>query len=542
MLDALVIGAGSAGIYQLRRLRAEGYEARIIDAAEGVGGVWYWNRYPGCRLDSESYTYGYFDDPEVTRQWKWSEHYVGQPELERYYNFIVDEWGLRDHIDLGRKVSSARYLEESAVWEVRTEDGCLYRTRLLITALGQLSAPITPNVEGASTFAGEAYHTSRWPKEEVDFKGKRVAVVGTGSSGVQVIQTIGEDVGELVVFQRTPNWCSPLNNGPIGPETQKWLEENIEELHRRLMDSTVGYTYEALPTSAWEHTKEERQAVYEGLWKLKGNNKFLGNFMEVMTTREINEEMQDFAAAKIRERVHDPKVAEKLIPKNHGYGGKRIPYESGYFEVFNQPNVTLVDLNETPIERVVPAGLQTSDKTYEFDIIVWASGFDALTGPYDRIDIQGRGGARLKDAWVDGPRTFAGTQVPGFPNLLILAGPHTFGGNLPRINELHTGFLMKLIDRMRANGSTVIETTDAAADAWTEHVLGTVSSSIEGAELHYAFGGNVEGKKVVFRGYGGGLAGLTQQFRKIEADDFNGFIFNDTKSIGSRSAQVMLSP
>lgn len=525
-LDALVIGAGSAGIYQLYRLNAAGYDARIVDAADGVGGVWYWNRYPGCRLDSESYTYGYFDDPEVVRNWKWSEHYVGQPELERYFNYVVDAWGLRDRIDLGRRVESAHFDRETNRWEVRASDGTIYDTRIIISALGQLSAPITPTVPGAESFGGEAYHTSRWPVEPVDFAGKRVAVVGTGSSGVQVIQTIGQEVGELVVFQRTPNWCSPLNNGPIGEDTHRWITENSEQIHRKLMDSPVGFTYEPLATSAWEHTKEERQAVYEALWKLKGNNKFVGSFAEVTNTREINQEMQDFVAAKIRERVTDPDVAAKLIPTNHGYGGKRIPYEDGYFEVFNQPNVTLVDLRETPIERVVPEGIQTSDHAYEFDIIVWASGFDALTGPYDRIDIRGREGLALKDVWANGPRTFAGTQVPGFPNFLILAGPHTFGGNLPRINELHVGFLMTVLEKMRDTNSDLVETTKAATDAWTEHVHGTTPTGIDGAELHYAFGGNVEGKTVVFSGYGGGLVGLTEQFRQITDADLEGFTFS----------------
>src|SRR5438445_6776766 len=406
--DVIVIGAGISGMYQLHRLRGLGLRVRVFEAGDGVGGTWYWNRYPGARFDSESWTYGYSFDDEILQEWEWSEHFAGQPETLRYCNFVADKLDLRRDITFESRVLSATFDEAENCWEIETDDGRRARARFLISAVGPLSAFTMPNIPGVDSFQGEAYHTARWPHEPVTFEGKRVAVIGTGATGVQTITEVAKTAGTLTVFQRTPNFCAPLRNSRIDAETQRKIKSTYPEIFARCRETWGGFIHQAEPRSALAVSEEEREAFYEKLYAEPGFSIWMANFQDLMIVPAANATITAFISRKIRERVHDPDVAEKLIPKNHGFGTRRVPLESGYYEAYNQDNVHLVDINETPIECITPAGIKTSDAEYEFDLIIYATGFDAITGAFDRIDIRGIGGQALKDTWVDGPQTYLG--------------------------------------------------------------------------------------------------------------------------------------
>ncbi|HSB61444.1 MAG TPA: NAD(P)/FAD-dependent oxidoreductase, partial [Vicinamibacteria bacterium] len=376
--DAIVIGAGLSGMYQLHRLRGLGLRARVFEAGDGVGGTWYWNRYPGARFDSESWTYGYSFSEEILREWEWSEHFAAQPETLRYCNFVADKLDLRRDIEFGCRVTAAAWDEGAGEWEVEREDGERARARFLITAVGPLSAPTLPAIPGLETFGGEAYHTGRWPQAPVGFAGKRVAVIGTGATAVQAITEIAKTVGHLTVFQRTPNWCAPLHNRPIDAATQARLRATYPEIFARCRESFGCFIHEADPRHALEVSPEEREAFFEKLYAEPGFGIWMGNFRDVLVDPAANATITDFMRRKIRARVRDPKLAEKLIPTNHGFGTRRVPLESGYYEVFNQDNVRLVDLRKTPIERITPSGIATREAHHDLDMIVFATGFDAL--------------------------------------------------------------------------------------------------------------------------------------------------------------------
>ncbi len=433
--DAIVIGAGVSGLYQLYRLRQLGLRVRVFETGTGVGGTWYWNRYPGARFDSESWTYGYSFSQELLDEWHWEEHFAAQPETERYLNYVADKFDLRRDIQFNSRVAAAHYQEETRSWEVVLEDGRRCSTRFLITAIGVLSAATMPRISGVETFEGQSCHTHYWPKEPVGFEGKRVAVIGTGATGVQTITEVAKTVGQLTVFQRTPQWCAPLHNAKITPAEMRRIRANYPEIFARCQQTYGCFIHATDPRATHEVTQEVREAFWEKLYSEPGFGIWMGNFRDILVDREANALISDFIARKIRQRVKDPVVAEKLIPKNHGFGTRRVPLESGYFEVYNQPNVKLVDINETPIERITPTGVKTSDTEYEFDIIIYATGFDAITGAFDRIDIRGVDGVSLKEKWKDGPQTFLGILVDGFPNMLMVMGPHAGLGNFPRAVE-----------------------------------------------------------------------------------------------------------
>jgi cation diffusion facilitator CzcD-associated flavoprotein CzcO len=447
VLDALVIGAGVNGVYQLYKLREEGLNVRSVDAGAGPGGTWHFNRYPGSRFDSDSYIYGYFFSKEIYEGWEWSEHYAGYEEIERYVNYVVDKTDLRQLMTFNTRVESATFDQENNRWEVVTNTGETIRARFVVATLGLLSVPLYPPVPGREKFAGEAYHTGEWP-DGVDLKNKRVAVVGVGASGVQVVTAIGkaDEVAEMTVFQRTANWCSPLRNRPITPEEQAKLKTSMKELHHSSSNSFAGflsYDLEALPP--WqEHTPEQRRAHFEKIWALQGFAKFYANYSEFRTSPELNDEFCGFIADTIRERVKDPETAETLIPKDHRFGEKRPPFEDGYYEVFNKDNVALVDLLKTPMVEITERGIKTTEQEFEFDVIIFATGFDAITGPYNQIDIRA-GDTTLKEAWEHGLLTNHGIQTPGFPNLLFGYGPHSPGGNVPRCAEPQIHFVTELL-------------------------------------------------------------------------------------------------
>jgi cation diffusion facilitator CzcD-associated flavoprotein CzcO len=495
--DVIIIGAGMSGMYQLYRLRELGMRVRVFEAGTGVGGTWYWNRYPGARFDSESYSYGYSFSKELLEEWDWSEHFAGQQETLRYLNYVADKFDLRRDIQFSSRVVAAIYQEDSRNWNLALQDGSRFSARFLITAIGPLSTPTLPRIEGRDTFTGQSFHTAKWPHEPVDFKGKRVAVIGTGATGVQTIQTIAKEVGRLTVFQRTPNWCAPLHNAKIDAEAQKRIKAGYPEIFKRCQETFACFLHTPNPRGAFEVSDAEREAFYEKLYAERGFGIWQGNFRDILIDRKANATISDFVARKIRQRVKDPEVAEKLIPRNHGFGTRRLPLETFYYEVYNQDNVELVDITKTPIERITPDGIKTSAAEYEFDIIIYATGFDAITGSFDKIDFRGAGDVRLKDKWKSGPQTYLGIMVDGFPNMMMLMGPHTALGNIPRSIEYSVDWVTGLIRFARESNLTRLEATPAGVASWTDHVkaLGVGLLSNEVNSWMTGINSNVEGKQ-----------------------------------------------
>jgi cation diffusion facilitator CzcD-associated flavoprotein CzcO len=484
-------------MYQLYRLRELGMRVRVFEAGTGVGGTWYWNRYPGARFDSESYSYQYSFSEELLQEWNWSEHFAPQPETLRYLNYVADKFDLRRDIQFRSRVAAAHYHDDARAWDVTLQDGSRHRARFLVTAIGPLSAPTMPRVDGVGSFKGQSFHTATWPHEPVSFAGRRVAVIGTGATGVQTIAEVAKTAGHLTVFQRTPNWCKPLHNEPIDAETQARIKANYPEMFKRCQESFACFIHTPDPRGTFEVTPEEREAFLEKQYATPGFGMWQGNFRDMLTDREANALISEFVARKIRERVKDPRIAEKLIPRDHGFGTRRVPMETKYYEVYNQPNVVLVDIKETPIERITPAGIKTSGAEYEFDIIIYATGFDAITGSFDRIDIRGLEGLRLKDKWRGGPQTYLGVQVENFPNMFMLMGPHTALGNIPRSIEYNVDWVTGLIRFMRERNLTRADAKPEGVVAWTDYVkeMGKGLLSNEVNSWMTGINSNVEGKQ-----------------------------------------------
>jgi cation diffusion facilitator CzcD-associated flavoprotein CzcO len=494
--DVIIVGAGMSGMYQLYRARGLGLKARVFETGTDVGGTWYWNRYPGARFDSESYSYGYSFSKELLEEWEWSEHFAGQPETLRYLNYVADKFDLRRDIKFQSRVTAATYEEATRSWTITIANESRFRTRFLITAIGPLSTPTLPRIEGRDSFAGQSFHTARWPKEKVDLAGKRVAVIGTGATGVQTIQTIASEVGHLTVFQRTPNWCAPLHNGKIDATTQKQIKASYPKIFARCQETFACFIHTPDPRGAFEVSDAEREAFYEKLYAERGFGIWQGNFKDILTDRAANRTISDFVARKIRTRVKDQNIAEKLIPKNHGFGTRRLPLETFYYEVYNRDNVELVDISETPIEQITADGIKTSERDFSFDIIIFATGFDAITGAFDKIDFRGVGGAQLKQKWRSGPETYLGLMIEGFPNMMMLMGPHTALGNIPRSIEYSVDWVTGLIRFAVEKSLTRLEATAEGVASWTNHVraLGVGLLSNEVDSWMTGINRNVEGK------------------------------------------------
>ena len=490
--DALVIGAGVTGLYSLYRFREMGLSARAFEHASGVGGTWYWNRYPGARFDSESYSYGYSFSEELLQEWDWKELYSGQPENERYLNYVADKFDLRKQIRFNSRVSSCVYDEKENCWEIETDDGHRARGRFLITAVGLLSAHYVPDFEGIHDFRGAWCHTGRWPKEGMDLAGKRVGVIGTGATAVQLITEIAREVGHLTVFQRTANYCAPLRNRPITDDEQAEIKANYPEIFRKCMETAGSFVHEFDTRSALEVSPQERMAQYERLWQEPGFKKWLGNFYDVMLPGEANEDYAEFFRNKIRERVHNPEVAEMLTPKDHMFGSKRLPCESGYYEVYNQDNVLLVDVKKAPIRRITPAGVQTADAHYDLDVIIYATGYDAVTGALNRMHIQGEGGLTLKEKFAAGPRTYMGIQSVGFPNLFTINAASV--GNFVRAAEPLVEWVSECVKHVHDNGYRRIAPTQEAEDEWTQHVIDGGAKILRSQADSWFVGANIPGK------------------------------------------------
>ena len=530
--DVLIIGAGVSGIYMLHRARELGLDAKVVEAGSGVGGTWYWNRYPGARFDSESYTYGYSFDKEILQNWSWSERFAGQPETERYLNFVTDKLNLRDDMLFNNTVASAIFDESSDVWSLTLADGRTLTSRFLITAIGILSAATKPRVEGVESFEGQAYHTYYWPKEPVELSGKKVAVVGTGATGVQVIGAIADKVDSLTVFQRTPNWCAPLGNAPIDADEMTKIKARYDEIFSHVQKSPGGFEHYPDRRSYHDLSEEERLEHWERIYQLPGFPVWISNFVETLVPGEPNQRYSEFIANKIRSRVTNPEVAEKLIPKDHPFGARRVPLETNYYEAYNRDNVRLVDLNETPIERITSRGIKTSAQEHEFDIIIFATGFDAVTGSFDRINIRGTGGQKLKDKWRDGPITYLGNQVRGFPNMAIVAGPQsgTLSSNFPPGIEFAVEWTAELLEYMREHNYQRFEPDDKAESNWTQDIADSFKGTLFSQTHSWVTGynSNVDGHEDTKRCmlYSKGAPNYRKHLRTVAANDYPGIVFS----------------
>jgi cation diffusion facilitator CzcD-associated flavoprotein CzcO len=523
--DAIIIGAGMSGMYQLIRLRELGLRTLVLEAGTGVGGTWYWNRYPGARFDSESYSYAYSFSQELLDEWDWGEHFAGQPETLRYLNHVADKFDLRRDIRFRSRVAAAHYQETTRHWDLALEDGTRFIARFLITAVGPLSAPTMPIIPGVEEFRGQSFHTARWPHEPVSFAGKRVAVIGTGATGVQTIQEVAKTAGTLTVFQRTPNWCAPLLNSKIDAADMQRIRAGYPEMFQRCQETFACFLHTPDPRGTFEVSDEEREAFWEQRYAEPGFGIWQGNFKDILTNRAANALLSDFVARKIRQRVRNQAVAEKLIPKNHGFGTRRVPLETKYYEVYNQDNVTLVDISETPIERITATGIKTTDADHAFDIVIYATGFDAITGSFDRVDIRGVNGQSLKEKWQSGPVTYLGVMVDGFPNMMMLIGPHMALGNIPRSIEYNVDWVTGLMRHARDQGLTRLEATEDGVTAWTDHVksLGVGLLSNEVDSWMTGVNRNVAGKQVrIINRYSGSAPAYRAKCDEVAANGYGG--------------------
>ncbi len=471
--EVIVVGAGVAGIYSIKRLSELGVDALVLDAAPDLGGTWYWNRYPGARFDSESYTYGFSFSKELLDEWHWKERFSGQPENLRYLNYVADKFDLRKYMQFNCKVEAAWFDEANDLWRLKISDGRELTCRFVVLGIGLLSIPTLPRLPGMDRFKGRSFHTHYWPHEPVELAGKKVAVIGTGATGVQVIGEIADKVGELTVFQRRPNWNAPLNNSTISQQEMADIRSRYDEIFEACRRSPGGFVHEPDRRGFYEVTREERLALWDKLYDEPGFGIWLGNFREIFMEEAANAELSEYMADRIRRRVKDPRVAEKLIPRDHGFGVQRVPLETGYLEAYNRDNVHLVDLKETPITEITEKGLRTSEREYEFDVIVYATGFDAITGAYDQIDITGIRGETLFAKWRNAPSTFLGMMTHGFPNLLMPTGPQSASAstNFPRGIENGVDWCMGLLQYIWDHGYTRAEPTREAESRWTAHVV-----------------------------------------------------------------------
>jgi len=528
--DVLIVGAGISGLYQLYRLRESGFRVAILERGTGVGGTWYWNRYPGARFDSESYSYAYSFSDELLQEWNWSEHFASQPEILRYLEHVADKFDLLKHIHFSSEVAMASFDESRSCWVIKLDDGPTFTSRLFVTAVGVLSEPTYPNIEGVDVFRGDYFHTARWPKSPVELAGKDVAVVGTGASGVQTIQEIAPVVKNLTVFQRRPNWCAPLNNGPIKPDEMQKIKDDYEDMFIRCSESQGGFIWTIDPRKTFDVTKQERMEFWENLYRSRGMSIYQGNFKDILVDEKANKAISEFVAGKIRERVDDPEIAELLIPNDHGFGTRRVPLETGYYETYNRSNVNLVDLNSTPIEKITEQGILTSLKEYKFDSIIYATGFDAITGSFDRIDIRGLDGNKLKEQWAWNLETFLSVQVLNFPNFLMVMGPQGLGGNHPRNIEYNVEWITNLIEHMRSNNLIRVEPKSESVKFWSDHVRKKSGMSLMNNVDSWMTGinSNVPSKRA--RIVGGRYGGSVQSYRglcdKVVSENYRAMTFS----------------
>jgi len=529
-LDAVIVGAGFAGLYQLHCLRERlGLRARVLEAGGGVGGTWYWNRYPGARCDSESHAYCYYFCDQILEAWQWSERYPGPEEVCRYLEFVAEKLDLGKDIELDTRVTAARYDQARSRWVVETAGGARYLARYLIAAVGCLSAANVPAIPGLETFRGEWYHTGRWPREGVDFAGKRVGQIGTGSTGIQAAPVIAEQAGHLTVFQRTPNYSVPARNAPLSEEFRRYCREQHDEIKAVISTTPNGHPFRISPTRVFDVDEVERRAIMEQAWQT-GGLRFRGCFQDVLISKASNDQVAEFIKAKIREVVKDPETARILSDFDHPYAAKRPPIDSGYFETFNRDNVTLVDIRRDPIARITPQGIELeSGAAHDLDIIVFATGYDAMTGSLLNLGITGRDGLTLREAWAHGPKTYLGLQVAGFPNLFTITGPGSPSVlcNMPVAIEQHVEWITDCIGHLRANGVERIEPSPQAVERWVAHVNDAAHATLLPHVKHsWYLGANIPGKPRVFMPYAGGMTRYRAVCDEVAASGYPGFVLD----------------
>ena len=528
-LDALVIGAGFAGLYQLHCLRNRlGLSVKALEAGSGVGGTWYWNRYPGARCDSESHVYWYTFSPELMREWEWSERYPGQAEILRYLNFVADRFDLKRDIQFNSRVTSAHYDQAANRWHVRTEEGETFVVKFLITAVGCLSTANVPKIPGLQEFKGNWYHTGQWPHKGVDFTGKRVGMIGTGSTGIQAAPVIAAQAEHLTVFQRTANYSVPARNVPLTPEFRQYVKQNAQEIRATTRQTYNGMGFKVEDRKAVETPPEEREKIYEAAWQ-RGGLQFRATFEDMLVSKEANDTAADFIKRKIRSIVKDPKTAAILSDIDHPYAAKRPPIDTDYFETYNRPNVSLVDVKAMPIQRISEAGICAAEVEYPVDIIVFATGFDAMTGPLLRMDIRGRNGVALKEVWKAGPRNYLGLQVAGFPNLFTITGPGSPSVlcNMPVAIEQHADWISDCIGHMHARGLERIEALPDAVEKWVAEVNEVANRTLLPMARHsWYLGANIPGKPRVFMPYAGGMIRYRELCQDVVARGYEGFVLS----------------
>jgi cyclohexanone monooxygenase len=529
-LEALVIGAGFSGMYMLHSLRDKlGMKVKVVEAGNGVGGTWYWNRYPGARCDSDSYIYCYTFDRNLVQEWEWSERYPEQDEILRYLEHCAERFDLKPDIYFGKRVVETTWDDKTQRWTVRTDKGDTVSAKFVIAAVGSLSATNVPQFKGLDSFKGKAYHTSQWPHEGVDFTGKRVGVIGTGATAVQAIPEIAQQAKHLTVFQRTPNFCVPARNGKVDPEVTKARKARYDEVVRNIRSSFFGFELSFITKSVLEATPEEREAEFDRMWDQGGFAFWLANYQDMFFDQKANDLIADYLKRKIRATVNDPATAEKLIPKTYAYGTKRQPLDTNYYETFNKRNVALVDAaTDGPIEEITPDGIRAGGKEYPLDIIVIATGFDAMTGPLKNLGIKGRGGQSLTQLWEDGPETYLGLAVAGFPNLFTVTGPQSPSvlSNMPVSIEQHVEWITDCIDHMRRHKLNTIEATPQAQAQWVAHVAECVNATLMPGANSWYMGANIPGKPRKFMPYlalEGGVGAYRRKCDEIAARGYEGF-------------------
>ncbi len=532
-LDAIIVGAGFAGLFMLHRLRELGFSVRVLEAGSGVGGTWYWNRYPGVRCDVESIDYSYSFDENLQQEWQWTERYATQPEILRYIEHVCDRFDLRRDVQLDTRVNEARYDAEANSWVLYTDAAERFEATYFITAVGCLSAVNPPRFPGLDSFEGDTYHTARWPHEGVDFGGRRVAVVGTGSTGVQAIPLIAEQADQLYVFQRSPNFSVPARNQPLDPAFQRAIKADYAGRRQAAREAGWGVPNDKPLRPLEDFNAQERVAVCDDGWRKGGAPGMLRAFSDSMTNPEANRVVAEYVRSKIRTAVRDPAVAEKLIPTDHPLGAKRLCVDTNYYETYNRPNVTLVDVASTPIEQITPGSIRTREAEFSVDAIVFALGFDAITGALLAIDIRGSNGASLREKWAAGPRTYLGLGVAGFPNLFTITGPGSPSvlGNVIVSIEQHVQWIATCLNYMRSHGLDRIEATTAAQDSWVAHVDEVARGTLFVSAKSWFLGANIAGKPRTFMPYAGGVPAYGRICDDVAARGYEGFALSASGSL-----------
>ncbi|MEZ5730261.1 MAG: NAD(P)/FAD-dependent oxidoreductase [Burkholderiaceae bacterium] len=544
--EVIVIGAGVAGIYMIKRLTDLGIRATVLEGEADIGGTWYKNRYPGARFDSESYTYGYSFSKSLLDGWDWKEHFSPQPHTLEYLNYVVDTFGLRAHMQFGTRVERAHFDDAGSFWRLSLGDGRVLVARFVVMAVGLLSTPTLPRIPGREDFKGQAFHTFHWPQEPVALAGKRVAVIGTGATAIQLIPEVAKQAARLTVYQRRPNWAAPLNNRPIPPSEMTEIRARYDEIFAQCERSPYGFVHEPDRRGFYEVPREERIKLWDRLYDEPGFAIWLANFREIFSDEAANAELSEYIAMRIRQRVKNPELAEKLIPRDHGFGVQRVPMESGYFEAYNRDNVDLVDISETPIDRITERGIRTVEHRIdgtevwherEFDIIVYATGFDAITGAFDHIDIRGTDGEALREKWRDGPTTFLGMMINGYPNLLMPNGPQSGSAstNYPRGIEVGVDWCTRLLEHMHARGLERAEATEAAEAHWSTHVADMYQKLLmrKAKSWFTGYNSNVDGHeagRIRYFVYNGGMPKYRSVIAEVAANGYEGIMFTGVQN------------